>query len=134
MADTCYVLMKQCFYYEDEQYLPEEGGVPVKVFSSEEKAYEECDRLNISEFDLIIDDGSIREYGHSVYDLLSQEASDFDLQNESGIFMKLFNKDVVDWWDSDCSRLVIKPTKQQMLQLINCFNFVFFYVKEVEKA
>ena len=126
--------MKQCFYYEDENHLPEQGGVPVKVFSSEEKAYDECDRLNVSEFDLIIEDGSIREYGHSIYDLLSEETSDFDLQDESGIFMKLFNKNAIDWWDEWCPKLMIRPTNQQMLKLINCFNFVFFYVKEVEKA
>lgn len=134
MYNKYYVLMKQCFYYSGEYTLPEQGGVPVNLFSSEEKAYDECDKLNISEFNLIIEDGSIREHGSSIFDLLSEETSNFDLEDKSGIFMKLFNKNAVDWWDHDCPKLVVKPTPQQMLHLINCFNFVFFYVKEVEKV
>lgn len=48
MADY-YVVLENSFEYNDEIYSPPEcgGGKPVKVFTSNEKAQEHCDKLNL---------------------------------------------------------------------------------------
>lgn len=60
---TVYILSKIGWEYNDETYYrPEsEGGVPVKAYSTKEKAQAECDKLNAPLLKLDPESGYVRE-------------------------------------------------------------------------
>ncbi len=45
-----YVVMAQSFSYNDESYYAEDGGSPIKAFSSEEEAEAHCEEVTDSWF------------------------------------------------------------------------------------
>ena len=132
--NTDFVLMEVGFDYNDEVYFPGEGGNPNRVFTSEKSAKKAAEDKNLLKFKSLISSGDIREYGYSLDEVLDVKTSVDDLNSKSGIFMKAFGKTASDWWKDYNSKLVRTLTDKEWLRLLDCFNFTFYHVVEVEKG
>lgn len=125
--------MERGFDYNDENYFPTEGGNPKKVFSSKKSALKALDEKNSEEFLKIIEDGSIREFGYCLSDILDT-SKDKKLEVDD-LFLKLFKKTPEEWWESyNDIGFKVTPNKSQLKKLIDCFNFNFYEVVEVQKG
>lgn len=132
MGETYFVLMERGFSYNDETYIPCEGGNPSKIFSSKEDALKAAEKKNIETFVQMIKDGSIREYGYCLFDVV--DSSKTSKLGKRGIFYKLFGMTAEDWWDStEFLGFENDPTDEQLAELISCFNFDFYEIVEVQK-
>ena len=134
-----FVLMEAGFDYNDEVYLPSEGGNPSRVFTSKEAAEKVMLQKNIDQFKNILEDGSIKDYGYSLDEVLDHRGSSDELDGKDGIFMKLFGKTASEWWDNvtyfndnQGGQSVVEPSDSDWARLLNCFNFNFYYVVEVQ--
>lgn len=137
-----YVLMSLSFQ-DHEGILYQNGmvGAPEKVFTSKKKANEVALQQNLSEFQVIVRDGRIREYASNLDEIISSETLEDDLLFEEGIFMTIFGQTADDWWRSlrnlkygDRLPLKIEPTPEQWRKLYDCFNLRFWSVLPVSKG
>lgn len=130
-----FVLMEVGFDYNDEIYFSMRGlGNPLKVFTSKEEADKQAELENMVVFKSLFKDGSIYEYGYNLDEMIDRKVPRAELNSKSGIFMRLFGKNANDWWGDYNCKFLREPTDQEWIQLINCFNFTFYQVIEVEKG
>jgi len=144
MKKSYYVLMERCFQFtDDNKYYRDQsnGGNPSKVFFFKTKANEVARQNNLENFQRIIRDSSVKEYGYSLDELISSKTLEDDLLFEEGIFMTVFGQTADEWWQSLSNlkwgqRLSLKmePTPEQWGKLYDCFNLSFWEVVEVEEG
>lgn len=128
--------MQTGYEYNDEVYFQTEGGHPSKIFKTREKAQQAADQKNMAEFKTIIKDGSIRDYGYNLDEVLdNKNATNFELNDPKGIFMRVFGKSADKWWkDYNYRGFLMEPSEKDMKRLMDCFNVEFYHVVEVSEG
>lgn len=138
MSETIYLVMEQSFDYNDEYYFQTDGGYPNSYFLDKAKAEEACSKKNLEEFKRIVNEGDIREYTSDGFDgLISEDATEDELDFEEGIFKTLFGMSAYKWWKSGWNEDVefkVEPSEEQWLRLMNCFSLNFYNVVTVQKG
>ncbi len=67
-----YVVLNRSFAYDDEQYTPEEGGTPVKIYLHQNEAEEKALDANI----LFVKGIELRDYCYNLRELVSYSRRD----------------------------------------------------------
>jgi hypothetical protein len=138
-----YVLMKSAWGYNDEVQFSTDGGHPKKVFTSEEKAKEECERLNFEHFKRLFETGEIKDYSYNLEDNIS-----YSLRKDKKEFAKLkleiskvsekifrlpFEELTEVLWEGSPD-IENAATDEDWKQFLSYFDLVFWEVVTVEKA
>lgn len=128
MSNKLYIVSELGFEYDDNNYYREKGsgGYPRTAYSSEDKANQVCEELNLEEFKNLFSNREIQNYGDLGYML------DADNEKTNAVFNKYFGTDAGEWWDNQDVDWVVRPTEKSWAELYDCFDVSWYDVTSVK--